>query len=182
MFPFCVLVCAPCSVTNDSMTQWGITLFIILPRKMIRDVQTVLHVPFLEFFGNYLVHTLRKTSRQRVISQVEPSHLHLTIFLSVTLQLLKSQYTPVHCSCRLLNGTRVLSVLRQYHVIRVILMRQFACTGFAMAERCHHTLLIPFDEFQHLRHLEPTRTQSLCASCLSTRGSWRGNVSNVSGA
>ena len=50
MFPFCVLVCAPCSVTNDSMTQWGVTLFIILPQKMIRDVQTVLHMPFLEFF------------------------------------------------------------------------------------------------------------------------------------
>jgi hypothetical protein len=51
MFPLFLLVCAPCSLTNDSMIQQGVTLFMILPQKMIRDVQTVLQVLFLEFFG-----------------------------------------------------------------------------------------------------------------------------------
>ena len=62
MFPFFVLVCARCSLTNDSMTQQGVALCMILLRRLIRNLQLVLHVLFFKWFGNYLVHALQKTS------------------------------------------------------------------------------------------------------------------------
>jgi hypothetical protein len=79
---------------------------------------------------------------------------------SLVVTLLPSRINVMTCSVPFKSLCEIgsLIILHQWHLFSHLLTYKSIWTNFAAAHHCHHTVLMAFDVFPHIIHLQPIKT------------------------